>query len=442
MTTPVALSPISRLDGEVRVPGDKSISHRALIIGALARGRTYLSGLAPGDDVAHTASCLEACGVYVRVHADGRAMVEGSGPELALSQPRGPLDCANSGSTMRMLSGPLAGHPITAVLDGDASLRRRPMRRIAAPLEEMGAEVHLSPAGTAPITVAGRRPLRGITFEPPVASAQVKTAVLLAGLFADGPTTVVEPAPTRDHTERLLELCGIEVIREVTPGEDRVTVRPGAVQPFGLRIPGDLSSAAFFLCLAAARPGWRVLCPGVGLNPGRDGVLKVLGAMGASVAVDARELAGGVGEPVGDVEVRGAALCGTRIAGALVPRLIDELPVIAVLATQAEGITEIRDAAELRAKESDRIADLAAGLNLMGASCEALADGLVIEGPTRLRSAAVDAAGDHRLAMAFAVAASLATGAGSAQIDGAESVAISYPGFFEDLASLSAGRGH
>ncbi|MGO8686801.1 MAG: 3-phosphoshikimate 1-carboxyvinyltransferase [Candidatus Dormibacteria bacterium] len=433
MTPPVNLEPVFRLDGEVRVPGDKSISHRALILGALARGRTYLGGLAPGDDVARTASCLEACGVHVRVHDDGRAMVEGDGPERALSAPAAPLDCGNSGSSMRMLAGALAGHPMTASLDGDASLRRRPMRRVATPLQEMGAAVRLSRDGTAPMIIDGRRPLRGITFEPPVASAQVKTAVLLAGLFADGPTTVVEPAPTRDHTERLLELCGVEVSR----GEGRVTVSPGALQPFGLRIPGDISSAAFFLCLAAAREGWRVRCPEVGLNPGRDGVLEVLRAMGAAVEVTAGDAAGGV-EPVGDVEVRGAGLRATRIAGALVPRLIDELPVIAVLATQAEGVTEIRDAAELRAKESDRIADLAAGLNRMGARCETLVDGLVIEGPTRLTPAPVDAAGDHRLAMAFAVAACLAFGTGSTRIAGAESVAISYPGFFEDLAALSA----
>jgi 3-phosphoshikimate 1-carboxyvinyltransferase len=433
MSDPINLAPIHRLEGEVRVPGDKSISHRALILGALARGRTYLGGLAPGEDVAHTASCLEACGVFVRIYGDGRAMVEGNGPDHALSAPGHRLDCGNSGSTMRMLAGAIAGHPITVCLQGDASLMRRPMRRIAAPLQEMGAAVRLGPDGTAPMTVEGHRPLRAISFEPPVASAQVKTAVLLAGLFADGPTTVLEPAPTRDHTERLLELCGIEVASR----EGRVTVIPGALQPFGLRIPGDISSAAFFLCLAAAREGWRVRCPEVGLNPGRDGVIEVLRAMGASVDVLEREPAGGV-EPVGDVEVRGGPLHGTRIGGALVPRLIDELPVIAVLATQAEGVTEIRDAAELRTKESDRIARLAEGLRRMGAACETLPDGLVIEGPTPLVPAAVDAAGDHRLAMAFAVAGCLAAGRGLTHIAGAESVAISYPGFFQDLDQLSS----
>src|SRR5487761_766717 len=434
MSAPANVSPIFRLDGEVQVPGDKSISHRALIVAALARGRSYLGGLAPGDDVVRTAGCLEACGVYMRLHDDGRVMIEGNGPERALATPRERLDCGNSGSTMRMLAGAIAGHPITACLDGDASLRRRPMRRVAAPLQQMGAAVRLSAAGTPPLTVEGSRPLRAITFEPPVASAQVKTAVLLAGLFADGPVTVVEPAATRDHTERLLALCGIEVGR----GADRVTVTPGAPSPFGLSIPGDISSAAFFLCLAAAREGWRVRCPGVGRNPGRDGVIEVLRAMGASVEIEQRPPAGGV-EPVGDVEVRGGALRGVRVGGPLIPRLIDELPAIAVLAAQAEGTTEIRDAAELRAKESDRIADLAAGLNRMGAACETLADGLVIRGPARLAPAAVDAAGDHRLAMAFALAASLASAPGSTRIAGEESVSISYPGFFRDLASLAAG---
>ncbi len=436
MTPAANVAPVFRLDGEVRVPGDKSISHRALILGALARGRTYLGGLAPGDDVGHTASCLRTCGVHVRLYPDGRALVEGGGPDRALEAPAERLDCGNSGSTMRLLAGVIAGHPITASLDGDGSLRRRPMRRVAEPLQRMGAAVRLTPEGTAPLTIDGRRPLHAITHQPEVASAQVKTAVLLAGLFADGPTTVVEPAPTRDHTERLLGLAGVEVERD----GDRVVLHPAALQPFGLAIPGDISSAAFFLCLAAARKGWRVRCPQIGLNPGRDGVIEVLQAMGAEVRVESGAPAGGV-EPVGDVEVRGDRLRGTVIAGPLIPRLVDELPVIAVIATQAEGTTEIRDAAELRTKESDRIAHLVAGLRLMGAACETLPDGVIVEGPTRLRPAAVDAAGDHRLAMAFAVAACIAAAPGSTHIDGADSVAISYPGFFDDLASLSGRSG-
>lgn len=436
MSPPANVAPLFRLDGEVRVPGDKGISHRALILGALAAGRSRITGLAPGDDVARTAACLRACGVRIRVSSAGRVTVEGRGLDRVLQVPRGRLDCGNSGSTMRMLAGVLAGQPTTGGLDGDVSLRRRPMLRVAEPLRRMGAAVRLAAGGTAPITIEGRRPLTAITHEPEVASAQVKTAVLLAGLFADGPTTVVEPAPTRDHTERLLRACGAEVESEGT----RVTVHPAQLHPLGLRVPGDISSAAFFLCLGAVRAGWRVRCPGVGLNPGRDGVLEVLHEMGARVDVE-RGVVGGDAEPVGDVEVLGAQLHGMRIGGPLVPRLIDELPVIAAIATQAEGTTEIRDAAELRTKESDRISHLVAGLRRMGAACEPLPDGLIVEGPTTLRPAAVDAAGDHRLAMAFAVAACLAVSPGVTRIAGAESVAISYPGFFEDLASLSPAAG-
>jgi len=430
MTT-IDLAAVSSVDGEVRPGGDKSISHRALILGALAKGRTYLSDLSPAADVANTASCLEACGASLHVAADRRAVVEGKGPGESLHTPAGPLDCGNSGSTMRMLAGVVAGHNMFARLDGDASLRRRPMRRVADPLRRMGAAVQTSPAGTAPLTVEGRRTLTAITLESEIASAQVKTAVLLAALSADGPTTVVEPICSRDHSERLLRLCGVAVAQDV----NRITVVPGALEPFGLRIPQDISSAAFFLCLAAARPGWRVRCPGLGLNWLRTGVLDVLRAMGAQVDVEETEPAGGI-EMVGGVEVRGAQLRAVTIEGALVPRLIDELPVIAVLATQAEGSTVIRDAGELRVKESDRIASIGSGLRAMGATCEMTADGMVIEGPVQLRPASVHADGDHRLAMAFAVAACLTVGAGTTRVDGAETVATSYPRFLEDLARL------
>ncbi len=430
------VAPVFRVDGAVRVPGDKSISHRALLIGALARGRTALRGLAPGDDVARTAGCLRACGVEVQVNAEGRGVVTGRGLEPGLRAPAEPLECGNSGSTMRMLAGVLAGHAFTASLEGDVSLRRRPMRRIAVPLRQMGAAVRLSPEGTPPIHIEGRRPLTAISFTPEVASAQVKTAVLLAALFAETPTTVVEPVPTRDHTERLLRLAGVQVERD----GDRITLRPGSLGPLGLDIPGDISSAAYFLCLAAAREGWRARCPRIGLNPGRDGFLEVLREMGAEVDVEPGEPAGGM-EPVGDVEVRGRGLRATTVTGAIVPRLIDELPVLAVLATQAEGTTEIRDAEELRTKESDRITHLTTGLRRMGARCEQLHDGLIIDGPTPLHPAAVEAEGDHRLAMAFAVAACLATAPGETRIAGAESVDVSYPHFFEDLASLTGGEG-
>jgi 3-phosphoshikimate 1-carboxyvinyltransferase len=260
----------------------------------------------------------------------------------------------------------------------------------------------------------------------------VKSAILLAGLSADGPTTVIEPLPTRDHTERMLRMCGVDVAADGAA----VTVHPGQLDPFGLRIPGDLSSAAFFLALAASRPGWRVTCPRVGLNPGRTGILTVLEAMGAEVRIETRDPAGGV-EPVGDVEVRGTALHGVVISDALTVRCIDELPVIAVLASQAEGTTEIRDAGELRTKETDRIALLETGLRLLGVACESTADSLTVHGPVRLRAAHLDAAGDHRFAMAWAVGAALVPpGGGQSVIEGAEAAAVSYPAFFSDLTKL------
>jgi 3-phosphoshikimate 1-carboxyvinyltransferase len=429
------VSPALHVDGEVAVPGDKSISHRALILGAEAKGRTYLGNVSPAADVRATASCLRACGAWVRDFPPARYALDGAGVGTSLRTPEGVLDCANSGTTMRLLAGVLAGSECEATLDGDESLKRRPMARIVDPLAAMGAEISASPAGTAPLRVHGHRPLHGITWRSPVASAQVKSAILLAGLSADAPTTVVEPLPTRDHTERMLRMCGVRVDSEASA----ITVHPGELEPFGLRVPGDLSSAAFFLALAASRPGWRVACPGVGVNPGRTGILEVLALMGAGVEVEETEPAGGV-EPVADIQVRGASLRAMTIEGALTVRCIDELPVIAVLATQAEGATEIRDAGELRTKEVDRIALLEAGLRLLGASCESSENGLVIHGPTRLRAARLDAAGDHRLAMAWAIGAVLVpSGGGNSVITGAEVASVSYPDFFDDLARLIAG---
>jgi 3-phosphoshikimate 1-carboxyvinyltransferase len=428
------MSPASRIDGDVTVPGDKSISHRALILGSLAKGRSYIGNASPAADVLSTAACLRACGVWVRDFPPARYALDGGGVGLSLRNPDGALDCANSGTTMRLLAGVLAGADVDATLDGDTSLRRRPMLRVADPLRAMGATIDSSPEGTAPLRVRGKRVLEGLTWQSPVASAQVKSAILLAGLSAAGPTTVIEPLPTRDHTERMLRMCGIDVVANGLA----VTVHPGQLEPFGIRIPGDLSSAAFFLALAASRPGWRLKCPLVGLNPGRTGILAVLEAMGAEVGIETRDPAGGV-EPVGDVEVRGAALHGVVISDALTVRCIDELPVIAVLATQAEGDTVIRDAGELRTKESDRIALLETGLRLLGASCESTADSLTVHGPVRLRAAHLDAAGDHRFAMAWAIAAALVPpGGGESVIDGAEAAAVSYPSFFSDLAPLVA----
>ena len=422
------IGPAAHLDATIVVPGDKSISHRALILGAIARGRSYIGNCSPAADVEATVRCLRDCGGYVRGFSRGRVTLDGSGAGTSLRSPEAALDCGNSGTTLRLLAGVLAGHDLNATLDGDASLRRRPMRRVAEPLRAMGADVSTTDGGTAPLQVRGHRPLHAVEWRPEVASAQVKSAILLAGLNADGDTTVDEPLPTRDHTERLLRMCGLSVNIDGL----RVTLTPGELQPFGFRVPGDVSSAAFFLALASSRPGWRVRCEGVGLNPGRTGFLDVLRSMGADIVVEEGAPAGGV-EPVGAVTVRGRELHETVIAGELTVRCIDELPVLAVIATQADGETEIRDAGELRTKESDRIAAVVDGLRALGAQCDETDDGLVVTGPSSLHAAQLDAHGDHRLAMAWAVAALLVQDGGDSAIAGADAAAVSFPGFFEAL---------
>ena len=428
--TDISVAPATEVGGEVRVGGDKSISHRAVILGAMARGRSYVGNLSASADVAATMRCVEACGGSVRPFGeDGRVGLDGAGPGVSLHSPAAALDCANSGTTMRLLAGVLAGHDVEATLDGDASLRRRPMERIAGPLRAMGAEVATNSGGTAPMTVRGRRPLKAVDHRLEVASAQVKSAILLAGLSAEGPTTVTEPVPTRDHTERLLRLCGIEV----TNDGSSIRMIPGALQPFGITVPGDISSATAFMVLAACRRGSSITLPSIGVNPGRTGVLDILRAMGAEIGVDDEQPAGGV-EPVATVTVTGGDMVATVIAGNAIPRCIDELPLLALAATQAEGITEIRDAAELRTKESDRIARLLTGLRALGAECEERPDGMVITGPSRLHGGRVDSHGDHRLAMTWAIAGCIASQ--PVTIVGADTVAVSYPRFFTDLASV------
>ncbi len=431
--------PAERVRGRVQVPGDKSISHRALLVGGLAPGRTFLANLGDAADVAATVALLRAVGVEVVVRGPGEVSVFGRG-RGRWSSPAGVIDCANSGSTMRMGAGALAGHPLQAVLDGDQSLRRRPMARVAAALEPLGAAVACQGEdGRPPLRVTGLSRLRGgVEVSPEVPSAQLKTAVLLAGLAADGPVTVREAAPTRDHTERLLRSVGLDCATVLDGGPDgprRIRLVPGEPEPFGLRIPGDLSSAAAFLALAAAHPRARVRCEAVGLNPGRVGLLEVLRSMGAAVEVEAAAAASG--EPAGTVTVGSAGLRAVTVGGSLVPRAIDELPLVAVLATQAEGTTVVRDATELRVKETDRIAAMTEGLRAMGATVEGTEDGWVITGPTRLRGALVGSLGDHRIAMALAVAACLADG--PTTIEGADCVAVSFPGFFQTLGALVQG---
>jgi 3-phosphoshikimate 1-carboxyvinyltransferase len=418
------VSPARRFGGTVRVPGDKSISHRALILGALAGGRTTIRGLAPGADCRSTLACLVALGV--EAGADGAAVyVQGRGLG-GLRAPSGALDAGNSGTTARLLMGVLAGHGFASTLTGDASLSRRPMRRVAEPLTLMGARIETS-GGCLPATVEGGR-LRGIAYRMPVASAQVKSAVLLAGLHAEGPTSVTEPHPTRDHTERALAEFGADV----SAGDDGITVsgRRGLTCA-DIDVPGDPSSSAFWAAAAAGIPGASIVVDGVGLNPTRTAFLGVLARMGAEVSVRADEGSGA--EPRGSLTVRHAAVRPAVVEPSDVPGLIDELPALAALATHG-GALKVTGAGELRVKESDRIAALAAGLRALGAEVEEYEDGFFVSGERRLSGGVADAAGDHRLAMAFAIAA-LGAG-GESRILGADSVSISYPGFFDTLERL------
>lgn len=419
----IRLAPLGRIRARLRVPGDKSISHRALILNALAEGRATVTGLAPGLDVRSTAAALTALGAHVAPLAKGSVSIEGPAQWKA----RGPVDCGNSGTTARLLLGALAPRAAEeVVLDGDVSLRRRPMDRVARPLAAMGARIAArNESDRLPLAVRGR-PLTGASHRLEIASAQVKSALLIAGLAAEGITSVTEPVPTRDHTERLLRAMGANL--EI---DGEIRLEPGPIRALDVDVPGDLSSASFFLGLAAAAGG-EATVEAVGLNPGRTGFLSILQRLGADVAVDPET---GSVEPAGRVTVRGNGLRAIEIGGRDVPGAIDELPLLAVLATQADGETRVTGARELRVKESDRIAAIVAGLSAMGADIEEMPDGFAVRGPTRLTGARLDAAGDHRIGMALAVAASLA--GGESVLAGAEWVDVSYPGFFEALAGCA-----
>ena len=418
------------LRGELRVPGDKSLSHRAVILGAIAEGETSITGFLTGEDCLNTARALQALGVKIEGLGGCDMLVHGVGLR-GLQSPGEALDLGNSGTGMRLLMGVLAGQPFPTTLVGDASLSRRPMDRIAAPLGRMGISVTgQGERCTPPVTVHGGTPAP-ILYESPVASAQVKSAVLLAGLYAEGRTTVVEPSLSRDHTERMLRAFGAEV---TVAGCAASVTGPATLRGTPVPIPGDFSSAAFPLVAAALVPGSRVTVCDVLLNPTRAALLDVLKRMGAEVRIEhVRDLAG---EPIGDVTVTHSGLSGTEVAGAEVPHLIDEVPILAVAAALAEGETVLRDAAELRVKESDRLAVMAEGLRAMGAEVRELPDGLVITGPARLRGATINAAHDHRIAMSFAVAGLVAEG--ETVIEGAGTIATSFPGFVELMVGMGA----
>jgi 3-phosphoshikimate 1-carboxyvinyltransferase len=424
--TEFRIAPGGPLRGTLRVPGCKGISHRALLLAAIADGTSEIRGLADGADVRSTRRALEALDLSVSEVESGVRVV-GRGFDM-LSEPDDPIDCGNSGTTMRMLAGMLAGRPMDVVLTGDASLSRRPMGRVVEPLRALGARIE-TVDGHAPLAIAGGV-LVGAEVDLPVSSGQVKSAVLLAGLQASGTTTVREPTPSRDHTERMLAALGAPIERL-----DPCTVRVGAIgalDRFEIDVPGDASSAAFLVVAAAIVPGSEVTLVDVNLNPGRSAYLGILRRMGADIEV--AERGERLGEPVGDVTVRHAPLHGTTIVSD--EGIVDELPVLAVAGAAAEGRTEIVGAAELRVKESDRIETTTGMLRAFGIAVHTTADGLVVDGGA-FRAAAVDPAGDHRIAMCAAVAALRADG--ESTIHGWEAVDVSYPGFAADLAGLRGG---
>jgi 3-phosphoshikimate 1-carboxyvinyltransferase len=425
----VVVRPARAVRGVVRIPGDKSISHRYAMLAAIAEGTSRFQNFSAARDCASTLDCVAKLGCEWKRSDEGAIEVHGAGPQL--KAPTQVLDCGNSGSTMRMLSGILAGQPFTSELCGDESLSRRPMARIMRPLTEMGATISSSAGGRPPLKIQGG-PLQAIRYKPEVASAQVKSCVLFAGLFAAGETVVEEPIRTRDHGEIALRAFGAEV--EWTGNASRI-VGGQRLLAIEAHVPGDLSSAAFFLCAAALFPGSQINLPGILMNPTRARLLDTLVQMGLKISV--AHLEEHHGELIGTIEAHGAAWKGAVIAGADTAALIDEIPVLAAVAPYSEGGLEVRDGNELRAKESDRIAAVAANLRKMGAEVEERPDGMKIPGGQHLHGAELDSFGDHRIAMAFAVAALRAED--ETTIVGADAAGVSYPAFFEELETV-AGR--
>lgn len=424
---------VSSLQAEFSVPGDKSISHRAAILGGLAHGTCAIRNFLPSEDCLNTLNAMAALGarheVLESLAGYGPTQLVIHGRSMRLSAPAAPIDCGNSGTGMRLLAGLLAAQPFTSELFGDASLSSRPMGRITVPLGEMGAVIETLGAkpGCAPLRIHGGS-LRPIVYQMPVASAQVKSAILLAGLFADGETTVIQPATTRDHTERMFASFGITTHQD----GHAIRVRGGQMpQACDFTVPGDISSAAFWLVAAAAMPGSDLRLMDVGLNPTRTAVLTVLSRMGAHLH---ESLHSTVGEPIGHIEIQGATLTGTTVKPEEIPNLIDEIPVLAVAAALATGTTTIRNASELRVKETDRISTVVNHLRAMGASVEEFDDGMVIHGGQPLHGATLDSFGDHRIAMAFSIAGLFASG--ETVIRNTACVNTSYPGFHHHLHAI------
>jgi 3-phosphoshikimate 1-carboxyvinyltransferase len=421
-------SRINRLRGEVTVPGDKSISHRAVMFGALADGTTEVSNFLNGADCLSTIDCFRRLGISIE-EQNGRVLIHGKGLH-GLSKSVSGLDTGNSGTTTRLISGILAGQNFETTLNGDASIQTRPMNRIIQPLTQMGADItSIRGNGCAPLRIVGK-PLKGIHYQSPVASAQVKSSILLAGLYADAPTSVTEPYLSRNHSEIMLNLFG----GNVTSLGTTATIQPNPhLTGQKVHVPGDISSAAYFLAAGLVVPDSEILIKHVGINPTRDGILRVFREMGGSITLLNENQ--GNGEPTADLLVKAGSLHGITIGGSIIPTLIDEIPIIAVLACFAEGTTIIQDAQELKVKESNRIDVMVKNLSAMGAHIQATDDGMIIEGGHPLHGAQIDSRLDHRIAMSFAIAALSADG--ETEILGADCVKISYPEFYEDLAGLT-----
>ena len=418
----------TRLHGEVTVPGDKSISHRAVMFGALAEGTTEVTNFLNGADCLSTIDCFRRLGISIDAQKD-KVLIHGKGLH-GLTKSASELDTGNSGTTTRLISGILAGQQFETTLNGDASIQTRPMNRIILPLTQMGADItSIRGNGCAPLRIAGK-PLKGIHYQSPVASAQVKSSILLAGLYADAPTSVTEPYLSRNHSEIMLNLFGGAVHSQGTTA----TIEPDPhLLGQKVHVPGDISSAAYFLAAGLIVPDSEIMIKNVGINPTRDGVLRVFREMGGDITLLNENHANG--EPTADLLVKAGHLHGITVGGSIIPTLIDEIPIIAVLACFADGTTIIKDAQELKVKESNRIDVMVKNLSAMGAQIQATDDGMIIEGGHALHGARIDSRLDHRIAMSFAVAALAADG--ETEISGADCVKISYPGFYADLAKLT-----
>ena len=424
--------PVERLSGEICVQGDKSISHRAVIIGSIANGTTIVTNFLTSEDCLATMKAFKAMGILIEEFDGNKLKIHGKGPN-GLAEPPDVMDMGNSGTSARLLCGLLSAQPFFSVMTGDNSLRRRPMKRVTEPLRQMGARIWGRRGGEyLPLSIQGGE-LKGFFHRMTVPSAQVKSALLLAGLFAKGRTTIEELLPTRDHTERMLEYCGVDLIRKGTT----IAVEGGqSPSSRDIEIPGDISAAAFFIVGASMLKGSEIVIKGVGLNPTRTGIIDILRQMGASIEMDnLREMGG---EPAGDIRVRSAPLKGVEIKGDIIPRCVDELPVLCIAAAIAEGETWIRDAAELRVKESDRIAGMAECLSSLGVEVETFEDGMRIQGTKRLKGSMCNSRGDHRIAMSMAIAGLAAEG--ETLIEDTECINTSFPMFEETLQRVVVGR--